>query len=269
MGGSRTVAQPSSIALAAAIFVALAGSVTVLTGLAHAATYEGEAVAIGHGTARVVVRTNTDGAPESVAVELSSGALDGLPTALNKDTAEGGWEFELPMPAGGTKTGYRAVAVDWNPQGHPPPGIYTVPHFDFHFYTIDDSEVAKVTFTGPSDPAAVVSDKRLIAPDYQVVPDTAVNMMGVHAIDMTSPEFHGKPFTATFIYGYYKGKNIFVEPMVTKAFLESKPDFTGPVKTPAQYSASGYYPTSYSVRYDAARRAYSVELGQLKLWQEP
>jgi hypothetical protein len=268
MGGSRIRALQGSVAIAATVFLATAGMAVGLAGTARAATYKGKSVAVGHGTARVVVRTNAAGAPESVAVELSSGALDGLPTTLNKETAEGEWEFDLPMPASGPKTGYRAVAVDWNPHGHPPPGIYTVPHFDFHFYAIDEAQVAKVAFTGPKDPAAVVADKGLIAPGYEVVPDTVVNKMGVHAVDTTAPEFHGKPFTTTFIYGYCKGRLIFVEPMVTRAFLESKPDITMPVKTPAHYSVSGYYPTSYSVRYDAGRKTYMVALGKLKHWQK-
>jgi hypothetical protein len=125
-------------------------------------------------------------------------------------------------------------------------------------------DVEAIKFTGPKDAAAKVSDKNLIAPDYQVVPDTAVNMMGVHAIDTTAPEFHGKPFTATFIYGYYKGKLIFLEPMITRAFLSGKPDVTLPVKTPAHYSSPGYYPAAYSVRYDANSKNFMIELQKLK-----
>ena len=33
---------------------------------------------------------------------------------------------------------YRFMMLDWNPQGHQPPGVYTVPHFDFHFYMVPD-----------------------------------------------------------------------------------------------------------------------------------
>jgi hypothetical protein len=197
---------------------------------------------------------------------LTPGALEGLPTELNKDTAEGSWEFPLPMPKG-SKTGYTEVMIDWNPHGHPPPHIYTVPHFDFHFYTINPDDVEKIQFSGPDDPAAKVSDTDLIPPDYQVVPDTAVNMMGVHAIDTKASEFNGKPFTATFIYGYDNGKLIFVEPMVTQAFLKTKPDEKMPVKTPVHYSSPGYYPTTYSVRYDAGNDRYIVELGALKAWK--
>jgi hypothetical protein len=26
------------------------------------------------------------------------------------------------------------VGLNWNPHGHIPPGVYDLPHFDFHFY---------------------------------------------------------------------------------------------------------------------------------------
>jgi hypothetical protein len=237
-----------------------AGAVLAASGT----TFEGKAVHIGKGTGRIVVRADPGGRPTSVAVKLTSGSLEGLPSELNKASSEGQWEYVLPMPAKGPRTGYRHVVVDWNPQGHPPPGVYTVPHFDFHFYTVSRAEVAKVAFKGPADPAAVVSNARLVAAGYQVVAETVVNKMGVHAIDTTAPEFHGKPFTATFIYGYYKGRLTFVEPMVTHAFLLGKPNFSAEVRTPAEYSHTGYYPTRYAVRYDARQEAYFVELLGLK-----
>ena len=243
-----------------------AASLVAAGGVATAATYKGAPVHIGKGTARIVVHADKSGKPSSVAVVMTQGALMGLPTELNKKTAEGSWEFPLPMPKHAPKTGYTEVVIDWNPHGHPPPHVYTVPHFDFHFYGISAAAVDKISFTGPKDPATEVSDKALIPPHYQVIPDTAINRMGVHAIDTTAPEFHGKPFTATFIYGYDKGQLIFLEPMVTRAYLLTKPNLTSPVKTPAHYSRSGYYPTSYSVRYDKHSKAYVLALGGLKRW---
>jgi hypothetical protein len=244
---------------------ALFGSI-LFSAQALAATQEGEAVKLGNGTAQVVVTTDEDRNPVSIAVSMTAGAFDGLPTELNKDTPEGSWEFPLPMPEG-SNTGYKEVVIDWNPHGHPPPEIYTVPHFDFHFYTISPEDVDKIKFTGPDDPAAKVSDKDLIPPDYQVVPDTAVNMMGVHAIDTKAPEFNGKPFAATFIYGYDNGRLIFLEPMVTLAYLKAKPEEKYPVKAPAKYSSAGYYPSAYSVRYDSASDRYMIELNDLKSWK--
>ena len=243
-----------------------AAALCAVGGIAQAATYKGTSVHVGKGSARIVVQTDKAGKPASVDVMMTPGALQGLPTKLNKKTPEGSWIYALPMPKHGPNTGYTEVVIDWNPQGHPPPHVYTVPHFDLHFYVIGSAAVKAISFTGPKDPATNVSNAALIPPDYQVVPDTAVNEMGVHAIDTTAPEFHGKPFTATFIYGYNKGQLIFLEPMVTRAYLMTNSDLSLPVKTPAQYSRSGYYPTSYSVKYDKRSKTYVIALGGLKRW---
>lgn len=253
-------------AVAAALIVAggAAGDAAAVTSTTK--TYVGTAVHMGKGTARVVVVTDAKNQPLSIAVHMTPDALDGLPTELNRKTAEGGWEFPLPVPAE-AHTGFTEVVIDWNPHGHPPPDIYTVPHFDFHFYAVSPATVEGIKFSGPTDPAAKVSDFNLVPPDYQVVPDTVVNRMGVHAIDTKAPEFNGKPFTATFIYGYYQDRLIFLEPMVTLAFLHSKPNFSAPVKIPAHYSSPGYYPRKYSVRYDAAQKGYVIELSGLKHWK--
>lgn len=256
----------SAVRFVAASAFSVLASFTCAT--SHAASYEGAPVHVGQGNARVVVRTNSSGQPASVSVVLSQDALKGLPTALNNKTAEGSWEYSLPMPAAGPKTGYSEVMMDWNPQGHPPPHVYTVPHFDFHFYGIDKGAVERISFKGPTDPATKVSDPKLVPAGYKVVAETAVNLMGVHAIDTAAPEFHGKPFTATFIYGYYKGQLVFLEPMVTRAFLQTKPNFYGPVKAPAKYSRSGYYPTGYGVKYDGERHAYVIEIAGLKHWRK-
>jgi hypothetical protein len=264
----RYVAQPiSRIFDVIGLFLVSAALITA-GGIAKAATYKGAPVRVGKGTARIVVHTDKSGKPSSVAVMMTPGALKGLPTELNKKTPEGSWEYPLPMPKRGPRAGYTHVVIDWNPHGHPPPHIYTVPHFDFHFYGISPAAVKKISFTGPKDPATKVSNAALIPPDYKVIPDTAVNEMGVHAVDLTAPEFHGKPFTATFIYGYDKGQLIFLEPMVTLAYLNTKPDLALPVKTPVQYSRPGYYPTSYSVKYDKGSKAYLLALDGLKRWSK-
>lgn len=228
------------------------------------AAFEGNPVHIGNGTARVVVRVDPAGTLTSVGVKLTREALEGLPSELNKATSEGQWEYALPMPAKGPRTGYRFVAVDWNPQGHLPPHIYTVPHFDFHFYLVSAAEVAKVRFKGPSDPAAQVRNGKLVPSGYQVIPESVVDKMGVHAVDTAAPEFNGKPFTTTFIYGYYKERLTFVEPMATRDFLLGNPYFSAAVKRPAEYSISGYYPTRYTVRYEPRQKAYLVELNGLE-----
>ena len=232
------------------------------TGVASANSYSGPVAPLGHGTAHLVLLTDAHNKPISLSLVLDQGALVGLPANEKKDGSE--WEYLVPMPPG-PNTGIDHVTVDWNPHGHIPPGIYTVPHFDFHFYMIDRKHQLAVAFPKQEkDPAARVTNATIIPPGYQVVPETVSDQMGVHAINPASPEFHNKPFTATFIYGYYNGRLIFLEPMITRAFLRSHPNATFRIPTPSKTSYPGYYPTTYSVHYAPAHRSYVIELGGFK-----
>ena len=90
--------------------------------------------------------------------------------------------------------------------------------------------------------------------------------MGNHWNDPSEPQYSGQPFTKTMIYGTYDGALIFTEPMVSKAYLETKPSRAlSPIKLPAQYSTPGYQATSYSVAYDAGTKEYLVALSGLVL----
>lgn len=53
---------------------------------------------------------------------------------------------------------------------------------------------------------------------------------------------------------------IFLEPMLTRAFLLSQPDTRMKIATPVRYPRTGSYATAYSVRYDTAEREYRIEL---------
>jgi hypothetical protein len=70
---------------------------------------------------------------------------------------------------------------------------------------------------------------------YMYAPGAEVPKMGAHWVDLSSHEFRGHAFTATYIYGSYDGRLIFEEPMVTKAFLETKPDLSQPVIVSSQF----------------------------------
>lgn len=245
--------------------VTLAGCNRTEASKAAAVTEYGKEITMGQGTARTYV-TLLNGEPHEIGVSLSEAALTGLPSAHDPGgvLVEGHYmifENVLEMPAS-NPTGYKFVTLDWNPGGHEPPGIYDSPHFDFHFYTL--SNEARIAI-GPSDPDLQKKAENVPAPEYipqgYIMPAAmAVPRMGVHWVDPTSPELNGKPFTQTFIFGTFDGEVIFAEPMITKAFLESKPNFTAPLPAAQQYAIAGHYPTGYSIRWDAAAREYRIAL---------
>jgi hypothetical protein len=246
--------------------MALAGTLVAGLGLspdAAAATYRGKTIAVGRGSAHTLVVTDATGHVSSVAIVFTERALDGLPMPAGDqmDVA-----FALPMPAHAPKTAFDHAVINWEPHGHPPPHIYDVPHFDFHFYMVSSAEQARVTFKSMMDSGAPAQQPpaSLLPAGYVVPPGTAVPEMGVHAIDTSGPEFHGHPFTATFIYGFYEKQMTFLEPMASRAYLESKPNITRPVARPASYGRPGMYPDTYSIRYDKAHHSYTVALEGLR-----
>lgn len=262
MGHTKLGVGSRAIVVLAALSVAFAATSAMAEGKAE--TYEGSKVSIGHGTAHTFVRTDAGGTPTSIGVIFTPAMLTGLPKAAKGKDPD--FPYVLPMPTKGPKTVVDHVVINWESVGHPPPHVYDVPHFDFHFYTTSRAAQRKVMFKSDADSGSPSQQPaaELLPAGYIVPPGTAVPQMGVHAVDPSAPEFKGQPFTATFIYGYYDKKLTFIEPMASLAYLQSKPSFTAPVKRPATYSKPGAYPSSYSVRFDAAKNVYEVSLDDLK-----
>lgn len=256
-------------AIAAAGALAIAAAAPKPAG--HTGRFEGSAVKIGQGTARLVVLTDNRGALERFGVELTAGALQGLPAHDNPGAGTLNWYYNLQFPKGAPATGFDHVMIDWNPHGHVPPGVYTVPHFDFHFFVINQTQQDKIRYPHEEQGMEGVEMPApdLMAPGYIIPPGTQINRMGIHAVDRNAPELHGQPFTSTFVYGYYARQLVFIEPMVAFAYLTSRPDMTRPIPAPAAYSFPAHYPTQYRVTYDAARQVYQVLLGGLKSWSAP
>lgn len=95
------------------------------------------------------------------------------------------------MPANAPQTVVNHVMMDWEAKGHPPPGVYDTPHFDFHFYVVTPAERKKVMFKSEAesgDPSQQPAAEQM-APGYIMPPGTAVPRMGVHAVDPKSGEF--------------------------------------------------------------------------------
>ncbi|HEX6308660.1 MAG TPA: DUF5602 domain-containing protein [Longimicrobiales bacterium] len=260
------------LAVLLALAVVVAGGSIAATRRTDDGMVYGSAVKFGNGTARVYIDLE-DGAPVEVGVALTEAALEGLPD--RHDTGgvalpDGHRMFEhiLEMPAQ-NPTPYEYVALGWNPGGHEPPGIYDIPHFDFHFYTVPESQRSRM------DPAraeyeaeaALHPAPELVPPGYIAPPGTVVPFMGAHWLDASTAELNGGEFTRTFLYGSWDGRIIFAEPMITRAFLETRTDVTQEVPVAARQLAPGWYPRAYRVRWDEAAREYRVALTGFE-WQQ-
>jgi hypothetical protein len=219
-------------------------------------TFFGTLVTVGDGTARGYVILDGAGLPTEVGVALTEAALNGLPGAST--------EFLIELPLEASATAYDHATLNWQHMGHGPPGIYSVPHFDLHVYMITQSERAAMVLGTPELSARMVRPPaaQFVPAGYETGP--ILPQMGMHWTDPAAPERNGQPFIYTFFYGSYDGVFMLHEPMVTKAFLETKPALVvTPMKLPALYATQGYQATSYTVGYDGGAKEYRIALSGL------
>jgi hypothetical protein len=170
-------------------------------------------------------------------------------------------EIDMPEPVR-QQGGLTQLTMYWEPGGHPP-GAFMTPHFDFHFYTVAASERAAMDCKDLSKPASLPAGYGL--PDFPLPPEMARTMgvpaligicvpqMGMHAL--LSSEIERKDaFRGSMVIGYYKGKPIFIEPMISKAMLMRKQSFD--LAIPDVPGLAGAHATKFHAEYDATQEAY-------------
>lgn len=253
----------------------------------------GDRTSLGDGHVQTYIERNADGSPSAIGLEFPASMLSNLPRQPSDanycwdKNGDGNISIEaneclatheriLFLPRN-EDTPFKWVLLNWNPLGHPPPGIYNVPHFDMHFYLMEYLERNYIRM-GPCAPEMVNCEdlkKALVPVPPQFMPADYISMgeqvvaprMGNHLLDPNSPELlprppkgKGKAFTHTFIHGAYDGHIIFYEPMITVAYLQSHPKTCVPIKQPSAHESSGYYPTEYCMRYERSSGNYTVSL---------
>jgi hypothetical protein len=238
-------------------------------------TYFGTTVPLGPGIARTYV-TIEGGTPVEIGVELNKGALEGLPTTgahdgHNNEHHQRGHSWELPLPEAAASTAYKSVNIGWMPNGHEAP--YNRPHLDFHFYVIPTAERLAID---PSDPQWAQKAGAMPPPAFwparyfplsmlinKPAAEVSVPGMGMHWLDIASPELYGAEFTHTLFYGSWNGAIIFDEPMITKKLLESRETVDVTLPPAADYATTGYRAGGYRVYFDAESQRHRVALAQL------
>lgn len=233
---------------------------TMLLGLgltnvyAHDKVYWGDKVDVGSGYARSYIKMSHDGSElREIGISMSEESLTNLPDEMK--------EFTLPMPKDVEVNPYKHITLDWNPHGHEPMGVYDKPHFDFHFYFISEEDRHAIRCMDEDTvPCMMAPQADYLVSDYAPTP-AGVPMMGWHWVDLLSPEFNGGIFTRTMIYGYYGGNTIFIEPMVTVEYLQSKEESLLPIRQPKKFPYNNaYYPSAYQVSFDEKYKEHKIIL---------
>jgi len=250
--------------------------------------HDGESAEVGDGTAKTGATTNSSGELVSLDVHLDGDALSSVDRDETEPHESVAAHLELPNPVDTHQ--FTFVGLHYNPVGHAPPGIYTIPHFDFHFYMVEEDLVEGIG-PGPGIATYEVPDRQI--PERYVFenPRLIVPEMGEHLLDETAPEFGDGEFTHTYVYGAYdpsidpkkpagtkevqmqgetqelpvfegdgEGQLHFVEAMVTNEFMTGLGEgVTTDVATPEAFQTEGHYPTAYSVTPNESGATVSIE----------
>jgi hypothetical protein len=217
--------------------------------------FKGPQVALGYGKVRSWVSLNQkNGLPSEIGLEITPEAFKNLTTENNNTIPADHKTIVVPLHLKAKQsTPFNHIGLNWNPNGHLPPGVFDVPHFDIHFYMISVEKQMAIPAWSPGTDAAfnLYPPMGYMPADYGTPPGpaTAEPQMGKH----WSPNNLGAylPFSKIMIYGSYNGKLIFVEPMITLAYLLSNVDFTMDYSQPVHFAKAGNYPTKYNIYHDA------------------
>ena len=196
--------------------------------------------------AKPVVQLDAQKHPRVISLVIPAALMDALPKKRS--------EAVFPVQGAGL---VQTANLQFHPMGHEPEHVYDVPHFDVHFYTITEAVRGGIVPNSPM--GKVMPPKRIMPPNSMLAPGF-VPGMGMHVIAKTQPEFNGKKFTVSPIIGYWNGDLAFFEVMFTKAWLVSKAGKTGAFPQPVSVKQHGYYPTKYSVKWDASEDEYEVAI---------
>ncbi|MDX1393998.1 MAG: hypothetical protein R3195_06400 [Gemmatimonadota bacterium] len=173
-------------------------------------------------------------------------------------------EAALDIPEG---AGMTHMTINWEAMGHPPV-TFLVPHFDFHFYLIPEADRLAIDCgdltkaTAVPDGYALVDETlppELVAiTGVETLVGVCVPEMGMHALS-TAEAANTEPFDGTIIVGYYGDAPIFIEPMISQAFLLERQSFDLPI--PAIPGLEGSQPTTFRAEYLADSDAFRFSFG--------
>ena len=234
------------------LFLALATSLTLVSCKkdkeGKGGIFTGPIQQFQHGKAWTWVQVDKDDKPERIGISIDAEAMNSLDPG---DEHNGGHNhanaLSLAFHPKANVTPFVHALLDWNPHGHEPAGVYTLPHFDFHFYMTSEADRKAIPPFEVDNTGFLKLPAEGHMPAIYVPTPGGVPQMGTHWIDVTTPEINGGTFTQTFLYGSYNSEVTFYEPMITKAFLDANPSFTRDFPVPAKFKKSGYYPTKMRI----------------------
>ncbi|MEO5984252.1 MAG: hypothetical protein ABIP80_02035 [Ferruginibacter sp.] len=216
--------------------------------------FKGPNVEIGNGYARSWIRINHLDKPLEIGIELTAAAFASLPHE--------GARLLLPLHHKAKEvTPFDHIGFNYLEHGHPPMNVFTVAHFDAHFYMMTVAERLAI-------PAVTLATLPLftLAPPQDYMPFSYFQagpeaQMGQHWIP-PPPTF--LPFSRVMVYGTFNGELTFIEPMVSVAYMRTVgitniPSINNYLQ-PLRFAEAGNYPTTYNIYKDPQNGNYNITL---------
>lgn len=231
-------------------------------------TFYGPIVQMGEGHVRSWINITHDDKPLAIGIEFTDGVLHKQHEDI-PDAGEHGHTLLMLHQKAKALMPFDHITMGFMTAGHPPPGIYSVPHFDFHFYKMSLEDRLAIPAFSPATAAAFnnLPSSQYMPTGYFRAPNEGIIKMGTHWIDLLSPEFNGQPFTHTFIYGSYDGKVTFLEPMVTLATFEQGVTVHKQIRQPQLLDPTNtYYPTRYNIWKNEDNDRHYIAMDQM-VWR--
>lgn len=258
------------------LLVAPLGAVLIALGTAgavRAAQFFGEPQPLGEGFVRSFVTLDDDGNPSEVGAILIQEALS-LPTSESAPDIS----IMLSLPPEASTTAFNHLEFMYRTHGVPGvPAVLGVPRLTIDSFLLSPQQRALIcpypdtsgpvpTCTGDELAQALKPPKPEFIP--QGIQPTGFVQPGFGERyfdpDAALPIFTGQqPFTTLYDYAFFDGQMSLTSFGATKAFLETQSNVTKPIKIPISYPKSGYYPTEYSVSFDATSQEYKLSLSGL------
>jgi hypothetical protein len=219
--------------------------------------FSGPEVTMGNGKANTFFKTDNNNTPLEIGFEMTKEALTGLPQDPTNFAAST-FILQLDQKAKDL-TPFEHLVINWQVHGHPPLNVFTVPHFDFHLYTITLAERLAIP---PYTPATAAQIDLLPPAGFMPAsfkPDPGgIPAMGKHWIE-------GLPtsFNHIMVYGSYNGQVNFIEPMLTLAHLQAGTTTNISYAQPQNFAKAGkWYPTKYNIFMDNQTLKHYVTLSE-------
>lgn len=202
-------------------------------------------------------------------------ASDGLPYYAFR------WAYESVSDRVKRVTGIDHISVDFNPCGHPPMGVFTVPHYDLHIYLVSPEYRTCMTCTTiPGAPVCDPSNQDTFSgraffnvatttdgspanmPDgFEVAVFDSVPLMGGHAWHaMNQPPGDNSWSEPVWVMGPYDGQIVDYEPMFPLSYVSGDTSTYWEENLTYKGQTIPELPNRYSVGYDADTKVITVSL---------